>query len=143
MPCGLTVGDRRARPCDEDDDFYQGIVATLDDHLDRADHELDAAAAAAQAAADAAAGVTTAAAAPVIPPPAKRGRVPFHVGTLARPQDSFDAAVDNADVDWMPPPPLGSSHQYQAAAGVHPLVGTSIRCLTRQHPPRYKPTLSS
>ena len=30
--------------------------------------------------------------------------------------------VDNTDVDWMPPPPLGSSHQYQAAAGVHPLA---------------------
>jgi hypothetical protein len=47
----------------------------------------------AQATADAAAGITTAAAAPVIPPPAKRGRVPFHVGTLARPQDSFDVAA--------------------------------------------------
>jgi hypothetical protein len=94
---------------DEDDDFYQGIVATLDDHLDRVDHDLDAAAAAAADGNNAnnpAAGAASSSAPPA-PGGGKRAKVPFHVATLTRPQDSFDVPVDNIDVDFHPPAPYG------------------------------------
>lgn len=116
---------------DEDDDFYQGVVAALDDHLDRVDHDLDAAAAAAASDAangngnggTAAAGTRGASSAAVPAAAGKRGKVPFHVGTLARPQDSFAVPVDNSDVDFHPPVPYGrvDPAAYRAQPGVHPM----------------------
>ena len=77
-----TADPDAATRVDEDDDFCRGVVASIDDHLDRIDHDLDAIAAARrrrQRAASAAA--SPASRPPPTPPPrataAKRGKVPF------------------------------------------------------------------
>lgn len=125
-----TADPDAATRVDEDDDFCRGVVASIDDHLDRIDHDLDAIAAArrdgANASASAAASPAsrpTPDAAPARATAAKRGKVPFHVGTLARPQDSFEIPVDNSDVPFHPPVPWNHPNPelYESVPGVHPL----------------------
>ena len=125
-----TADPDAATRVDEDDDFCRGVVSSIDDHLDRIDHDLDAIAAARRDGADASATAaaspasrTTADAAPTRATAAKRGKVPFHVGTLARPQDSFELPVDNSDVPFHPPAPWNhpDPERYASVPGVHPL----------------------
>ena len=76
-----TADPDAATRVDEDDDFCRGVVSSIDDHLDRIDHDLDAIAAARRDGADASATAaaspasrTTADAAPTRATAAKRGR---------------------------------------------------------------------
>ena len=123
-----TADPDAATRVDEDDDFCRGVVSSIDDHLDRIDHDLDAIAAARRDGADASATAaaspasrTTADAGPTRATAAKRGKVPFHVGTLARPQDSFELPVDNSDVPYHPPAPWNHPDpERYASVGVHP-----------------------
>ena len=125
-----TADPDAATRVDEDDDFCRGVVASIDDHLDRIDHDLDAIAAARRDGANASASAAASPASRPTPdaaPPrataAKRGKVPFHVGTLARPQDSFEIPVDNSDVPFHPPVPWNHPNPelYESVPGVHPL----------------------
>ena len=79
-----TADPDAATRVDEDDDFCRGVVSSIDDHLDRIDHDLDAIAAARRDGADASATAaaspasrTTADAGPTRATAAKRGKVPF------------------------------------------------------------------
>jgi exosome complex exonuclease RRP6 len=125
-----TADPDAATRVDEDDDFCRGVVASIDDHLDRIDHDLDAIAVARRDGANASASAAASPASRPTPdaaPPrataAKRGKVPFHVGTLARPQDSFEIPVDNSDVPFHPPVPWNHPNPelYESVPGVHPL----------------------
>ena len=79
-----TADPDAATRVDEDDDFCRGVVSSIDDHLDRIDHDLDAIAAARRDGADASATAaaspasrTTADAAPREPPPPSEERCHF------------------------------------------------------------------
>jgi exosome complex exonuclease RRP6 len=117
--------DQTQTHCDENGVLHFGLVALLNDHLDKVDRCLDDIAAGR--------GHTFGGGGGSVPvgasvsnngawkAPSKRSGAPREDETTRRPQDFFTPPVDNADVAWHAPAPFGVEGIREAPTGTSPV----------------------